>query len=156
MSNERLLEAIEHSMQPLLDQYALYVSAHESRPGYGMKRFENETTALQVAVDWREFRPFLSVSRIGGENAPAMVVDRQVSRPGRDSFDLDDLLILRKADPTPVGKLLPNRELEPVRGLLAEYVAAIEAHASDVLRGDFSIFVELERVVAERMRKVQP
>lgn len=149
------LDVIRSTMRPVTERYLMRPIAEKETASHARVRFENATTALEVAVEWQEFRPFLEIAQTGA----SIAVEEEAGshRVGfiRRAFDLDDLLNLRSADPSPVGKMLPSRDLEPLRVLLEEYADAIDRCAGDVLRGDLSVFAELNRIVDGRIRSMR-
>jgi hypothetical protein len=149
---ESYIPIIRAAMQPIIHHFSLRVSGEEETTSYAEVLFTNTTTGLRVLVDWAEFRPFLTVYRLTPGVTPDS--DRPVSHKQRLSFDVDMLLALRAKSLGPVGKMLGSRDTSAVGNLLGEYADALREHASDVLRGDFMIFAELDRRVSERAKEL--
>lgn len=148
---EGLLAEIKRAMQPLADRFGLRVKDEVDRPDFAEAVYVNDTTGLSVSVDWSEFRPFVRLHvLVGGELPPEPF--SYATGPQLQSFDADDLLILRAGGGSPVGKMLGERDNYAAARLVAEYAKALEQHAADVLSGDFTVFEELDRIVKTRAR----
>ncbi len=151
--SESTLTAIESAMQPLAAEFGLKVTQRSASRGYAEVSYANDTTGLNVAVDWFEFRPFVHVhQRRSGDTATALAG----YEGSMLSFDADDLLQLREASPSPVGKMISTRDDVAAGRLLAQYADALCRYAADVMRGDFTVFPELERRVEARAATMKP
>ena len=78
-------------------------------------------------------------------------VDRTLTK--EKSYSFDDLMAIRhpgfeffKSKPT------GNRDIQMVQ--MDHYVAALNAHAKDVLKGDLTIFPQVDEAIAEGKRKI--
>ena len=114
--------------------------------------YKNETVGVTLSFEMRDFYLFVKLVELRDGEIPA--------HPGEitpetvlHSFDLDDLVTLRSKE-----DLLPQYEAKTAFDLsLFNQVAAKQAenmkrHASDVLTGDFSVFLELDKIVKSRAR----
>jgi hypothetical protein len=145
----RFVPCIRKAMKPLEEVFRFQIAAEAEEPMSAEVLYLNESTGLRVALDWRDFRPFVTLYRLQDGGMPP---ERPTSlAPGAPlhAFDADDLLLLRGAS-GPVGKMLSQRDTDAAGRLLREYATALEQHAADVLRGDFSVFQELAAVVRRR------
>jgi len=106
-----------------------------------------------VAVDGADFGHILKLYRLRDGLLPPKPASYIEEAP-LTTFDVDDLLILRGALPSPAGKMLGERDDAYTYGLLAEYSEALEHYGGDVLRGDFTVFRELDGVVKQRAREM--
>lgn len=148
---EGLLAEIKRAMLPLVDRFDLRVKEEVDRPDFAEAVYVNDTTGLSVAVDWSEFRPFLKVHELTDGRLPADPIS-YTSPTQLQSFDVDDLLILRAVAPSPVGKMLGERDNIAAGRLVSEYAKALEQRASDVLTGNFAVFAELDSIVKKRAK----
>ena len=148
---EGLLAEIKRAMQPLTDRFHLRANEEVDQPDFAEAVYVNDTTGLSVAVDWSEFRPFLRLHQLVNGEVPPDPISYKSGGP-LQSFDADDLLILRAAASSPVGKMLGERDNIAAGRLVRAYADALERHASDVLTGDFKVFLELDRIVKTRAR----
>lgn len=144
-----LLMVIKEAIRPLANRFGLRVISEVDRPNYAEVRYANGTTGLSVAVDWSEFRPFLRLYELKDGKFPEHPISYS-SSDRLQTFDVDDLLLLRAGSGAPVGKMLGERSTVAAARLLAEYASALESQASDVLSGEFASFAELDKIVKER------
>ena len=100
--------------------------------------YKNETTGIRVSYEIRENDIFLYLIRLVKGEIPAYI-----DAPSR-WFYLDNLVKLRSPSTT-----LPQKEPEDwltpddIDEILTAYANALKEYGEDVLRGDFSVFVEL-------------
>jgi hypothetical protein len=153
--SQALINAIKIAMQPLATSYALGVVGDDDDRNYAAVRYANDTTGLKVAVDWSELRPFLTLYELTGGAFPTDPVAIGVPGIRQRAFDVDDLLLLRPLARSPVGKMLGKRDDHEATQLLADYARALDQQASDVLTGDFTVFDELEQIVAQREQRLR-
>lgn len=148
---EGLLVEIKKGMQSLVERFGLRVKEEVDRPDFAEAIYANDTTGLSVSVDWSEFRPFVRLHQlVNGELPPEPF--SYAAGPQLQSFDVDDLLIVRAGGGSPVGKMLGERDNYAAGRMVGEYAKALEQHATDVLSGDFTIFQELDGIVKTRAR----
>lgn len=140
-------DVIQRVMGPLAERFGLRVVKVEDLPHASEVWYANRTTGLKVRLDWDEFRPFLTIARLGarGRFPEEPIFPRS---PPTEIFDLDHLILLRAGRIHPVGALIRAREASQAEECLRAYAKAAEAHAADVLEGDFSVFPELTRGIA--------
>jgi hypothetical protein len=153
--SEALLRAIKAAMESVAKKYGLQVVGEKHDRSYTAVQFANKSTGLLVAVDWSELRPFLTLYRLTEGKFP--LEDGGHEAPGHElhAFDVDDLLLMRPVDHSPVGKMLPGPDTLAAGHLLVDYARALDLQASDVLRGDFTVFERLNLVIAERARLIR-
>jgi len=95
--------------------------------GYGaLCRFENDTTVLEIHLDWAE-ELILPYVRPGARSDASRVI-------GPPGVLLDAIMIQRGERPRKQSKVLKN---ENMRETLHEYARALPAVAPQALRGDF-------------------
>lgn len=152
--NEDLLRIIKGAIEPVSKKFELRVVGEDADRNYAEVRYANGSTGLRVAVDWSELRPFLTLSRLTDGKFPVEIGSDESAARERDAFDVDDLLLMRPVERSPVGKMLPGRDALAAGRLLADYARALDIQATDVLSGDFAVFEVLNRVVTERARRL--
>jgi hypothetical protein len=111
--------------------------------------FQNETTGIVFHLEVRDVHVFLEVSRLVAGEIPAF------PRPVRSDsviscFDFDYVLLIRCPD-----SILPacNEELIAIDEQVRRQVANLRQYGSDLLKGDFSVFTELDKLVKNRARE---
>ena len=148
------VEAVVRAMYPIATRFAL-VKVKEAAHTYGPEVwYANKTTGLRVSVDWSDFEPRVTLFQLDHGRFPSDR-PRGAQYEVLHAFNVDTLLLLRSADPSPVGKPLKRREPGEIVARLGEYAEALETYASDVLSGDFSVFAELNRITEERWKKLR-
>ena len=150
----------EVKLRPLLDEYGLIMVHTDDGGGYNYYTviFQNEIAALRVYFEWREKYLSVQVCRL---------VDGEVQRDPESlnvewtCFHVGDLLTVRASDYDQQVLLLPEgwrgeeATMEEIGRSLEKYAEALHAHGGDVLRGDFSIFPQLDRIAKQRARERQ-
>ena len=146
---------VEENLAPVLDEYALRRTSVEDGGGYTYHIivFQNDYTGLKVTFEWRDKYLAVQLCRL---------VDGKVQRDeaSRDSewtcFHLVDLLSVNAPDYDQNSLLLPeewNTEeatMDEIGQSLKKYADAIRRYGGDVLRGDFSVFPQLDRIAKQR------
>ncbi|MEO8397976.1 MAG: hypothetical protein ABI700_33590 [Chloroflexota bacterium] len=142
-------------MSLLATQFGLRVLRRDNSRNYAAVLYANATTGLKVAVDLTELRPFLTIYEL--ENGALLQEVPSVST-GTDrskAFDVDDLLLVRPVDNSPVGKMFSGEDDQTVPRLLSEYMSALSSQASDVMSGNFDVFQRLDENVRARARSLK-
>jgi hypothetical protein len=115
--------------------------------------FQNDHAGLKVIFEWRDKYLAVQLCRL---------VDGKVLRDeaSRDSewtcFHIMDLLTVNAPDYDQDSLLLPEEGkteeaiMDEIGQSLEKYVDAIRSHGGDVLRGDFSVFPQLDRIAKQR------
>lgn len=104
--------------------------------------YKSETTGIKVSFDIRENDIFLYLIRLIKGDIPAYI-----DAPSR-WFYLDNLVKLRSPSTT-----LPRKEFgdwltpDDIDEILTAYASALKEYGEDVLRGNFSVFVELAQQI---------
>jgi hypothetical protein len=146
---------VEERLRPLLDEYELSRTRVEDGGGYTYYSmvFQNEHAAVRVYFEWPE--QYLSVQL-------CRLVNGKVQRnpESLDSewtcFHIDDLLTVRVPEYDQSALLLPQEwkseeaTMDEVGQSLDKYADALRQHGGDVLRGDFSVFPQLEKIAKHR------
>jgi hypothetical protein len=128
--------------QFLVDEFAFrrVTSATRSGPGYVL--YTNSTTGVGIGYDRRD--GYLSVD-------PMRLVEGKPPASGgfRHHQPLWTLIRLRAGTPPGISDRGGVRTEPEIAVALSADAAALKANAADILRGDFSVFPELERLRAE-------
>lgn len=146
---------VEEKLRPLLGEYELSRESMEDGGGYSYYSivFQNEHAAVRVYFEWRE--QYLSVQL-------CRLVNGKVQRNPESldgewtCFHIDDLLAVRVPEYDLSALLLPQEwkseevTMNAVGDSLEKYADALRQHGVDVLRGDFSVFPQLERIAKHR------
>ena len=149
----------EEKLRAVLDEYGLARTRVDDPGGYYTIIFQNETTALRVYFEWREV--YLSVQICRLVNGQFQEESHAFNHEWT-SFPVEDLLTVRAPD-YDQGPLLISRSYEDFTGedaimeevgrQLEIYAAALREYGGDILRGDFSIFPQLDKLAKQRAKK---
>jgi hypothetical protein len=113
--------------------------------------YTNQTTGVRVSLEPREGGIFVELSRLADGELPSVPIFIE-SDSVLNSFDLDDILLLRSA---PTGKQLDTSSAltaDEIERELERYASALRAYAPDILWGDFELFPQLASLVKRRKR----
>lgn len=151
---DRFFNLCLQKFQFLFDEYGFKKKRKETAGGDYSILFLNKTTAILVGFEWRDQYIYVRLCRLSdGEfrkNPILITQDSELS-----CFDVEDLLTIRapelSIDPALFGKALSDEEVERV---LTIYADALHSQASDILKGDFSVWPELDGIVKSRTRKL--
>jgi hypothetical protein len=115
-------------------------------------RYQNDTTGLVCIAEYREQVFGCKVCQLhNGEFVEEIGEITPTTRLW--SYDLEDLFALRTAPLDTIKEGVLNDEQAGFADMLSRYAKLIPKFADDVLRGDFTVFSELDRVVKERARE---
>ena len=130
--------------------------------------YQNATTAIKISYEPRESYVFILLCQLINGEIPdyPVFINRKTKL---NQFYLDDLLVLRSPNTRirkkPFGDAIPDdldakqlieacaadpftkRDLEH---MVKTYAAGLREHGADILRGDFTIFSTLEKIVRKR------
>lgn len=116
-------------------------------------QFKSDSVGVRLEFDPREFYLFVTICKLDGNEFPPR--PREIVPTTIIScFDLDDIVTLRSTK-----SLIPNHESISIgESISIEKVIQMQAQnlqkfADDILRADFSIFIELDRIVKNRARQ---
>ncbi len=121
--------------------------------------YKNSTTGVLVFLDDRANGLYVDISRLVNNKIPEIpIYYRKNDR--MDSFILSSILSLRAPslhiDAPNIDDLVfnPGRE-KVVSSVIKQHAKALKMYAQDVLRGDFSIFNELEKTYKKRLKMAE-
>ena len=124
------------------DKFGIYIS------------YRNATTAVRISFEPRERGIFVLLSRLVDGKIPPYPIFVS-SNTVIDSFYLDDVIMLRNPT-TKIQQKSPERHTKPwFVKQLSIYANSLTEVADDILKGNFEIFEDLERIVKERAGKVR-
>lgn len=146
------IEICERDFEFLVEEFGFKKTKTKTDVDTPRIRYENDTTMVEVGVEWRELYFYVVIGR--RDRKKTSEKDR-MPRPEDElvSFNLEDLLTLRVpgyiVSSGYFGQKLNRKDIERIMG---KYAQELRKHAADVLQGDFTIFPELEKIVRKRMR----
>jgi hypothetical protein len=124
----------------------------DSRAGIYRVWYKSNTTGVEVWLEWREQRIYVELFRLvdGRIKQNPIVIG---PKSDLNQFNLEDLLAIREPGLT-LRSRAPGEPLtvRSVQLFLTQYAAALRQRGSDILRGDFTIFRQLETIVKGRVR----
>jgi hypothetical protein len=143
---------IENSFGFLQSEFEFREESREKKGSQFEVRFSTDSTGIIVSYDVRESYVFVKLCRLvngryeseAGEIRP----DSEIN-----CFDLNDLVHLRAVQDV-VPELQPDKPFpeEGIEGIVVRHAQNLRNYATDVLRGDFSVFEDLDRIVKGRAR----
>lgn len=153
VSNKQFLETCIRHFLFLSSDYGLDQVCEKSEDWGFRIVYNNQVVAVDLTFELRDFYLFVKIVRLQNGNFPPSLGE---IRPHTilDSFDLDDIVGLRSPEslvPSHTGSTVFNLAL--FDQIVTRQAENLKVFASDLLRGDFSIFIELDQVVKERARK---
>lgn len=106
--------------------------------------YQNSTTALRIGYEPRDRGTFVLLIRlVDGEIPPYPIHIRPMDR--LNMFYLDDLVAFKMEDSETSGVCV-----KMPKESIAQAVSALRMYATDILRGDFGVFMELDKIVKNR------
>ncbi|MDQ3815787.1 MAG: hypothetical protein M3347_17885 [Armatimonadota bacterium] len=140
--------------------------------------YQNQTTGIEVEMDPRDLRIFITLYRLDDGHLPRYTNLREYDSDITHRFNLNGLLQLRNPSLIPEQgyKFPPGASLnkkdkifkdakreftsDKVRSILSQYAIALQQCANDVLQGNFEIFNELgsrkAKLIEEMKRARRP
>ena len=150
--NERNLSLFRKAFSFLIDDFSFREESLEL-DNWGIRLvFCNSTTGVRISYEPREGGIFVMLIRLVDGKLPdyPIFIDEDTVL---NYFDLQDLLSIRipcfKENNFEIGKT--NSEIE---NYIQQIAKNLRTKAEDILKGDFLIFSELERIVKERARQL--
>jgi hypothetical protein len=148
-----LMTAADAAFAALMQRFGLRRSADEVTPDWEIAVYQNENAAVRVYKEPREVGPLVQLFELRGGKPPlAWGVDARAADP-KNGFDVRDLVNLRAKPQDARAELARLSATTDLSTLLATYAELIDRYASDVLRGDFTVFADLAKITEERRRR---
>ena len=141
--------------QFLIERFDCRRGAKSASAGVYRITYQNSTTAVEIGLEWQEQYVYVELcGLVDGRIKDNPIVIGPESQ--LTVFNLEDVLEIRN----PSLKLSPSNFARPLTvdaldKILSHYARALEKCASDILRGDFSLFDELERIVKTERPKLR-
>ncbi len=115
--------------------------------------FKNNTTGVRIWYEFREFSVFVFICQLLDDNC---VVQSGEMYPDTElyCYDLEDLVAIRLPESTiPSSQSGTLSHIAAFESILGNQANNLANYAKDILRGDFSIFSQLDKVVKARARE---
>ncbi len=152
----------------LIEEFGCRVGGKKSDAFEDELIYRNATTAVKIRYEPREKYVFVLLCRlVNGKIPPYPIFVRHEKE--LTQFYLDDLLTLRSpatiirkkyhrerfADKEDLHQAIKASLEEPfteqnLEHMIKTYAAALREHGSDILKGNFTVFAELEKIVRKR------
>jgi hypothetical protein len=139
--------AVRKCFRFLEDEYGFGVVEMRNEPHYAFVAYVNKTTGVEVHWELRDSRVYIHLARLVDGVIPSTASYITLQTP-LHVFNLFDLLQVRHVKPKYV-----NAHSREFKSDLEPLALQLKANAGDVLRGDFTIFTELETIARERIRE---
>lgn len=138
--------ACRESVKKVLgDEFELIKGPNEHNGNSPKAYFTNGNLGLKFELEVRENFVFLFIAKITDGNFP--MFPRPVLPDSKiEEFDITDLLTIR----APKAILLPGSNFRCLEFLLERHCENICLYCQDLMKGDFSVFIELENIVKNR------
>lgn len=151
----------------LIEEFGCRIVGKKPDSFGGEVTYRNATTAVNVRYEQREHYVFILLCRLVRGKIPQEPIFVH-PKTKLYSFYLDDLFTIRSPDTKirrkPFGDKIPDLALkeliqaytsEPfterdLEHMIKTYAAGLQRYAADILRGDFAIFPELDKIVKKR------
>jgi len=113
---------------------------------------KNKLTGIIINFEFRDFYVYLKLCKLRNGK---FVKDVGEIKPDSKlyNFDYENLLLIRSPEsifPEYKDETILNEEL--IKKVIKHHSQNLKKYASDVLKGDFTIFSELEQIVKERAK----
>lgn len=150
MDKKQFYEMCLNEFRFLIDDYGFRVKSKSSDSTGHRVLFQNATTAVYVFFENRERLLDMRLCKlVDGEFVPDWI---SVDAP-RTCFSIWRLASIRKRK---LGSRSANATDEDIARDMAAQAAFVRDYAQDVLRGDFSVFDELDHIVKENVPSRPP
>lgn len=177
MNKDQFFDVCKKKLAPVIRKFNFMVS-NQIDEDWGYKLFlQNNTTGIEIYYEFRDMMVFLKLYQlINGE------IQIQKGEIRYDTilsgFDINDLLEIRSpSSKVPsqetvdgldkiVKKIAAGKKVKldeypqeiqdgdlSIDNILSKHAESLEKYANDILAGDFSLFVDLDKIVKERARK---
>jgi hypothetical protein len=108
--------------------------------------YKNSTTAVEILYEWREKKLLILLIRLINNQIPEYPIfikpDTRLNQ-----FYLDDVITLVLNRPLKKSELDSEMDLERS---IEFYSNALEEYGGEILRGDFNMFLDLDKIVKKR------
>ncbi|MEK6300071.1 MAG: hypothetical protein AABO41_05065 [Acidobacteriota bacterium] len=151
--NESFFSICIERFQFLIKRFECRRGAKRATGGVYTLTYQNSTTAVQVGLEWREQYVYVELCRLVDgrikDNPVVIGPESQLT-----VFNLEDVLEIRNPELKLSAEHVARRlTVDALRKTLSHYARALEECASDILRGDFTLFDKLEHIVKTRAKE---
>jgi hypothetical protein len=134
----------------LIERFGCKRTAKGASAGVYTVTYQNSTTAVEIGLEWQEQYVYVELCRLVDgrikDNPIVIGPESQLT-----VFNLEDVLEIRNPGLKLSHKHFARRlTVDALDKILSHYARALEESASDILRGDFSLFDKLDRIVKHR------
>jgi hypothetical protein len=141
----------------LINEYEFKLAGTHIENLYLEVVFKNKTTAIAIRLEERDGGITVELIKLINGDIPSGSIFI-FSDTKLNLFDLEILLAIRDASQKIEHPNLDDLVFKPgwekvMRRVLKQFARAVKQYADDVLRGDFSVFPELEKIVKSRTVK---
>lgn len=153
--NSREFERIcRNQLRFLENEYGFELVKTEREP-YGVyMTYQNRTTALRISLEPAEGGIFVLLSKLVSGKIPRYPIFVK-PRTQLHSFYLNDIVQLKASKGASGCAWRKASTAAEISTSLGEIAILLRTFASDILSGDFSVFVPLDRVVKARARSME-
>ena len=117
--------------------------------------YTNPTTAIVVSFEPREGGIFTRVIKLVDGKIPSYPITIEESTL-ISSYYIEDIIALRgpptKMEQPPIDDL---RNISILSKVLTQHASALRTYAADILKGDFTLFPQLEQIVKKRAAELK-
>lgn len=137
--------------QFLVHEFGFRRGAKRSESGLYSVRYESETTAVEIGLEWKEQYVYVELFRlINGRIKQNPIIIRSDSE--LTMHNLDDFIGIRNPEMTRGSEYVSKPiTVDSLNHVLTYYSCALRESGGNVLRGDFAVFRELESIVKARI-----
>ncbi len=151
MDGGLFFDLVEAKYRYLIDDYAFRLRRKRAFSGWAEVLYRNRTTAVKIWWEYRDSYFEVSLSRlVDGKllDDPWFILPDSVL----NTFYLSNLVAIRCPDRKTLPKLIGTPFTDgDIEELMSAQSSALREWADDVLRGDFSVFPQLDAVVKARL-----
>lgn len=153
MIDKKLYEYCQSCFQFLVGDYGFtFVSLNEEDWGFEFL-YKTNNVGVALTFEHRDFYLFVKLCRLQNGDFPPEPGEI-TSNTSLECFDLDDLVLLRsKHSLIPPHQLDTKLDASFLKSIVRNQSENLKNFANDVLKGNFSIFPELDKIVKERAKK---
>lgn len=152
IEREHFREACKTSFAFLRTDYGFHL-VEEKADTWGFKLLlKNDNVGIVLTFEFRDYYLFVKLCKLQRGEFPS---DPGEIRPETEleSYDLDDVVSIRsKESLIPTYKSNTKLDRELFEEVVGKQAANLRTFAADILRADFSLFPELEKLVKNRAR----
>jgi hypothetical protein len=152
MEKEEFCEKVVKEFEFLVQKHGFRIKSKKGDNHTFEVRYQNQTTAVRVLFEVKDQMIFTDLCRlVNGKLKDEPIIICHHSE--LNTFDLQDVLILREPILQFKIEKLYNAHKKNFNKMVQLLSQGLKKNAQDILRGDFSIFPELEKLVKSRIKR---